>query len=92
MKLQLARTIFLNALEVMKKNLDLVAFKFSKNSEDFRYFKKEIMDYTYNGLKKTFKQLEEQKIIIKCECGASLRNGWKSCESCGGSGFTNSEK
>ena len=89
MKIQIARTIFLSNLTIMKKILDLVAFKVDKKSEDYKYYKKEIMSYTYIGLKKLFKQLEEAKIIEPCPCNAKLHQGFKDCEDCGGSGFRN---
>lgn len=88
-RIQIARTVFLMNLDIMKQILDLGKYKLGKNSEDFIYYKKQVMDYTYKGLKKLFKQLEENKIIEKCSCGASLRKGYKSCDLCGGSGFCN---
>lgn len=91
MKIQIAKIIFSTALAIMKKVLDLVAFKVGKNSEDYKFYKKEIMDYFYNGLKELFKDLCEKKLIERCQCKANLRNGYKPCEKCGGSGFKNVE-
>ena len=88
-KIQLAKQIFLSNMQTMKSTLDLIAFKVDKKSEIYTYYKKEIMSYTYRNLLKLFKQLEENKIIEKCLCGANLRKGYKACPSCGGSGFCN---
>ncbi len=89
MKIQIASKLFHMNLSVLKAILSLLEFKLGKNSTDYIYAKKEIMDSIYNGLKKLFKELEENKIIIKCECKHSLRKGYSSCEFCGGSGFKN---
>jgi len=87
-KIQIARAIFLGQLAIMKKILDLISFKFDQRTSDYKYMKKQVMDYTYEGLKKLFKQLETEKIIKKCSCGTSLRKGYKNCK-CGGSGYIN---
>ena len=89
MKLQLAKTIFLMSLSVMKKVLDLGEFKLGKKTDDFKYFKKQIMDFFFQALKKLFKTLVDEKIIEKCGCSAKLRQGYTSCEECGGSGYKN---
>jgi len=89
MKLQIAKVIFLTSLSIMKKSLDLIAFKVDKKSTDYKYYKKEIMNFTYNGLKKLFSQLSEDKIIMPCQCKARIRKGYSDCSKCGGSGFKN---
>ena len=91
MQIQVARLIFLNGLDTLKKILDLIAFKTDKNSSDYKYYKKEIMDNTYQNLKKLFKTLFEYKIIKKCPNKCNLRQGYKKCE-CGGSGWINNEE
>ena len=88
MKTQIAKSIFLANLAIMKKVLDLIAFKVDKNSEDYKYYKKEIMDSFYTKLKKLFSTLETEKVIKKCSCGTNLRKGYRSCD-CGGSGWIN---
>jgi hypothetical protein len=52
--MQLAKTIFLTFLSIMKKILDLIAFKCDKNSDDYKFYRKQIMDYIYNGLRDLF--------------------------------------
>jgi len=89
MKIQLAKIIFLSSLSMMKKILDLIAFKVDIKSADYKYYKKEIMNYVYTGLKKLFDQLSDEKIIIKCECKSKIRQGYKPCSLCNGAGFKN---
>ena len=91
MKIQIARSIYLGQLTVMKKLLDLMAFKMDRRTKDFEYVKSQIMDYTYEGLNKLFNKLEQEGIIEKCSCGTNVRKGYKKCL-CGGSGFVNIEK
>ena len=88
--IQLARAIYLEQLAIMKKLLDLMAFKMDKRTNDYKYTKSQIMDATYNGLKKLFDKLEQEKILKKCSCGTNVRRGFKKCE-CGGSGWINYE-
>jgi len=90
--IQIAKTIFLNSLSTTKKLLDLLEFKMGKTSAEFKYLKKEVFDYAYEGLKKTFKQLELEKIIKKCDCNASLRQGYSKCPKCSGAGYENVKK
>ena len=87
-ELQIAREIYLKAMETMKKTLDLIEFKFDCRTKEFKYFKSEIMENTYNNLRKLFKYLEDAKIIEKCPKSHNLRQGYKPC-SCGGSGYIN---
>ena len=71
MNLQIAREIYLKQLDTMKKVLDLIAFKMDKRTNDFKYARSQVMNYTYENLKKLFKHLIDEKIIEKCECGMS---------------------
>ncbi len=87
-KIQISKEIYLKTLDTMKKTLDLIEFKFDKKSVDFKYFKSQIMENTYENLRKLFKYLEDNKIIEKCSSNHNLRQGWKNCD-CGGSGFVN---
>ncbi len=92
MQIQIAKFIFLEQLAVMKKTLDLIAFKTDKNSDTYRYYKKEIMNFTYKGLQKLFKILSDENIIVRCECKAKLRQGYSDCKFCSGSGYRNKTK
>lgn len=86
--IQIARQIYLKSLDTMKRTLDLVAFKFDCRTKEYKYFRSQIMDFTYGNLNKIFKYLEDSKIIKKCSCGTNLRKGYKNCD-CGGSGYCN---
>jgi len=90
MKIQIARSIYLEQLVVMKKLLDLLAFKMDRRTKDFEYVRSQVMDFTYEGLNKLFKKLEQEKLITKCPCNTNVRKGFRKCE-CGGSGFVNIE-
>jgi len=92
MKIQLAKLIFLNNLSVMKAILDLLEFKLGKKSDDYKYAKKKVMDSTYKNLQGTFKTLTDEKILVRCECKSKLRQGYKDCKYCGGSGYRNEIK
>lgn len=87
--MQIPRIIFLGLLEIMKNILDLAQFKMGKESKEFKYFRKKVMDFVFNGCEKIFKQLKDNKLIEKCECGAKLRQGYSNCDFCGGSGYCN---
>jgi hypothetical protein len=83
------KEIFKLHLSIMKKILDLAEFKLGKNSDDYKYFKKQTMDYFYKGLTDLFMNLLNAKVLDKCTCGNKLRNGYADCSKCGGSGFIN---
>jgi len=89
MKLQIPREIYLKSMDTMKKNLDLIGFKFDSKSQDFKYFKSQIMENTYTNLRNLFKFFADKGLIKKCQCGTNLRKGFKKCL-CGGSGYINS--
>ena len=89
MKLQLARELFLFCLTVMKGILSLMEFKMGKSSDDYKYYKKQVMDAFYNGMKDLFQRLVDDKIITKCSCGSKLRQGYQKCPDCSGCGFKN---
>jgi len=90
MKIELAKSVFLMNLNIMKRILDLGKYKLGKDSEDFIYYKQQVMEYTYNSLKKLFKQMVEEKLIERCPNKCSIRNGYSKCQ-CGGSGYINLE-
>lgn len=74
-------------LAIAKNILDLLQFKMGKDTDEFKYMRKEIFDYVYNSLKKLFKQLEENEMVEKCTCNNKIRNGFAPCPECGGCGF-----
>ncbi len=91
LRIQIAKAVFLNSVASMKQILDLGKYKLGKDSEDFIYYKQQVMFYTYDNLKKLYKQFSDEKIIEKCPKKCSLRKGYSDCL-CGGSGFINYEK
>jgi len=86
MKIQITAEIFTQSLDTMKKILDLGEALFDMRTKQFKFFKSQVMDNTYNNLKKLFKQFEDLKIVKKCPKGHNLRQGYKRCL-CKGSGY-----
>jgi hypothetical protein len=82
------KEVFWLCLGIMKNILSLAEFKLGKDTADYKYFKKEVMDYFYNGLTKFYENLEAKKILKKCSCNSKLRQGYNPCTECGGSGYT----
>lgn len=90
---QLAKAIYLRNMSAMKRVLDLGEFKIGKkDSEDYKYFKKVVMDETYNAMTDLFSAMEGRGMLTKCECGTSIRHGYKPCQNCNGAGYRNSEE
>ena len=89
MKIQIAREFFLCSLTIMKSVLSLAEFRMGKQSEEYVYFKKQVMDYFYNNLFQLFEKLQNNKVLMKCSCQSKLRKGYNKCEFCGGSGYRN---
>ena len=84
----IARTIYLTQLNILKKILDLLEFKFGKDSETFKFLKKQIFDAFYLDTIKLFKNLEQKRLIKRCPKQCSIRQGYTDCE-CSGSGYIN---
>jgi hypothetical protein len=77
----------------MKKVLDLGQFKIGDaNSKEFAYFKSEVMNSYYNGLRNIFEDMKVSGLVESCsECSYDLRKGWKDCK-CRGCGYMSKEK
>ena len=90
MKIHIAKEIYLSHLSTIKRILDLIEFKEGKDSEKFKYLKKQLFDYFYSDIRKLFTKLESEKIIKRCPKNCSMRHGYTKCE-CFGSGFINFE-
>jgi len=89
---QIPAIIYLKAMTILKKTLDLASYKFGKKSDEYKYYREQIFDIFYNELKKLFKQMEKAKLIVKCECDANIRKGYTSCKKCRGCGYRNAQK
>lgn len=79
----MSKSLFESQLGIMKRILKLGEFKFGKDTDQFRFFKEEVMNAVYDGNKKFF----QQENFDKCDCGANMRHGWSDCPKCGGSGY-----
>lgn len=86
--LQIPAEIYLKSLDTMKKILDLGEALFDMRTKQFKFFKSQVMDNTYENLRKLFKYLADNKIIQKCPKQHNLRQGYKPCQ-CKGSGYIN---
>ncbi len=91
MKIKVIKTIYWMNLTIMKKVLSLYEYKVGKDTDEYRYFKKEVMSYFYDNLKKFYNDLVKEGYSQRCECSANLRQGYKDCEKCGGCGFHEKE-
>ena len=87
MNADIVKEIFWLCLGIMKSILSLAEFKLGKNTEDYKYFKSQVMDFFFNGLSKFYQNLVKQGYLEKCKCGAKLRCGYSSCNLCGGSSY-----
>jgi len=88
----MTKNIFEMQLDIMKKGLSLGEFKFGKDTDQFKYFKQELMNFHYEGLKKFFLKGVKDGDFLACDCGASLRHGWQACSFCAGSGYKDVEE
>jgi hypothetical protein len=80
--------IFEMQLGIMKSILRLMEFKFGgRDSDQYKYIKEQLMNYIFDATKKFFQQGLIEGIFEKCKCSANLRQGWKECSLCSGSGF-----
>lgn len=90
---QLARAIYLRNMTGMKEILNLGEVQIGKrDTKEFKFFKKIVMDQFYNAMTELYAALEEKGVLMKCACGASIRQGYKPCEKCNGAGHCNTEE
>lgn len=84
-KLTMNVAIWNLVLKMMKAVLREGEYKFGRETEDFKHFKKRIMDEFYGSAYQFFSESDD---FEKCECKSSMRQGWnKNCDVCNGSGF-----
>lgn len=90
---QLAKAIYLRNMASMKEILNLGEFKIGgRDSKEYKFFKKVVMDQFYNSMSDLFAGLESKGVLMKCPCGTSIRQGYKQCPNCSGAGHCNSEE
>lgn len=87
--MSLSKSLFESQLGIMKRILKLGEFKFGKDTEQFKFFKEEVMNAVYDGNRKLYVQMSDQ--FDRCDCGANMRHGWSECPKCAGSGYCDKE-
>ena len=96
-KPQIAAKIFTRAMSSMKSMLDMGEFKFGgKDDNGYKFYKKEVMDQTYDMLVDIYAELLTEGVIETCGCGAFItkekRGGYSQCQWCNGSGYRNTKE
>ena len=86
------RDLFILQLSIMKNILNLGEFKLGKTSEDYKFFKREVMNCFYNSLKKYLEELRKEGNVQYCECKTKMRSGYSECKFCGGCGYRSIDK
>lgn len=90
---QLAKAIYLRNMAGMKEILNLGEFRMGgRDSKEYKFFKKIVMDQFYNSMTDLFDKLEERGVLVKCVCGTGIRQGYKPCDKCNGAGHCNSDE
>jgi len=85
--MNIIKAIYWMNLTIMKKILSLYEYKVGRDTDEYKYFKKEVMDYFYNELHKFYETLVKAQYAEKCNCDSKLRKGYNKCDLCGGSGY-----
>lgn len=90
---QLAKILYLRYMEGMKEVLNLGEFKIGdRNSSDYKYFKRVVMDQFYAPMVDFFEDLVRAGVLSRCPCGTNVRRGYKEdCKLCNGAGYVHSE-
>ena len=96
-KPQIAARIFTRAMTSMKSLLEMGEFKFGgKDSPGYKFYKKEVMDQTYDMLVDIYDELLREGVLDMCGCGAIMtkekRGGYSQCQWCNGSSYRNSKE
>ena len=90
--LQLAKAVYLRHMSAMKEILNLGEMKFGdRSSEPYKYYKKVVMDEFYTAMSDVFEALEKEGLLRRCDCGTSIRGGYKPCGQCNGASFCNTD-
>jgi len=88
---QIARSIYHTMLSVMKFTLDLEEQKYlekGRNDDRYKFFKKQLMAFTYDNARSLFKKLENLELIEPSANEEDVKDGYKPTPS-GGSGYLN---
>lgn len=90
---QLANIIYQNVRSIMKFTLDMEEQKYpekGRNDDRYKFFKKQLMSFTYETLRDLFKSMSELELIQPTDYIEDVKDGYKPTLS-GGSGFINTE-
>lgn len=88
--MQIAKQIYVDMMAAMKELLSNEERRIgSREDPNYKYYKKLVMDKFYTSMINSFSELEKAGILEKCSCGTNIRNGYKKCEFCSGSGWRN---
>jgi hypothetical protein len=88
---QVANMIYQNVRSIMKFTLDMEEQKYpekGRNDDRYKFFKKQLMSFTYQSLRDLFDQLQENGLIEPTKYEEDVKDGYKPTPS-GGSGFIN---
>ena len=91
---QLARMIYHKWMSNMKFTLDLEEFSYKDNGRNdprYKFFKKQLMNNTYDSLRQIFEDLEDMGVLTQTEYDEDVKDGYKDSPS-GGSGYVNTDK
>jgi hypothetical protein len=90
---QLAKAIYLRNMSGMKEILNMGEFRIgNRESKEYKFFKKVVMDEYYNAMSDLFEKLEAKGVLTKCSCGTNIRKGYQPCPKCNGAGHCNTEE
>jgi hypothetical protein len=90
---QVAKAIFLREITGMKNILNMGEFRIgNRNSSEFKYFRKVVMDEYYQAMIDLFTKLQTKGVLKKCQCNADIREGYDACPLCNGAGWCNTEE
>jgi len=91
---ELARKVYHRCMSIMKFTLDLKQQenpREGRNNPQFKFFKKLLMEKTYQNLRGLFEELEGDGIIQATDYEEDVKNGYKDTPS-GGSGYLNTDR
>lgn len=90
---QIAKAIYLKNMAAMKQILTIEEVRLNgRESKSYILFKKQVMDEFYNPMTEIFAAMELDGVLKKCQCGTSIRQGYKTCPHCNGAGYCNSDQ
>ena len=92
--LQVARMIYHRCMSIMKFTLDLEEYSYKdkgRNDARYKFFKKQLMQNTYDNLRGLFADLEGMGVVIPAEYHEDVKDGYQDTPS-GGSGYLNADR